>query len=284
MRIYLDSRDLILLVEKKSSDETLRFEEKLRQGQSELVFSMHNIMECCAPLVHAGESSIVMKTLNRLEQMPHVYIAEEQIELLELREATSAFLERREYTPVTPPLVPRFDYVVSPFHEPPTKEYIQYGLAHMIYELWHEDKSLFAGHPRHANRLRGILKSNRGRDDYKRHGPNFQNTVLRNLLLYNIQFPEERVQELSEWISEFPSRSPAGRLGYEVFHKLLRNLTDDGEDSDIPDFAHISCTPYVDAMTLDSRMRGYVAQVDKSIGSNFSQKLYRNVKDIEVLL
>ena len=216
--------------------------------------------------------------------MPHVYIAEEQIELLELREATSAFLERREYTPVTPPLVPRFDYVVSPFHEPPTKEYIQYGLAHMIYELWHEDKSLFAGHPRHANRLRGILKSNRGRDDYKRHGPNFQNTVLRNLLLYNIQFPEERVQELSEWISEFPSRSPAGRLGYEVFHKLLRNLTDDGEDSDIPDFAHISCTPYVDAMTLDSRMRGYVAQVDKSIGSNFSQKLYRNVKDIEVLL
>lgn len=284
MRAYLDTRDLIVLVEKRSPEDTARFEEKLRRGSSELVFSMHNIMECCAPLVQSRDGSNVMNTLNRLEQLPHLYIAEARIEALELQEAVSAFLEGREYTAVAPPFVPRFDYVVSPFKEPATKDYIQYGLAHMIYELWNVDKGLFSGYPTHAKRLRAILESDRKRLDYKNHGANFQHTILRNLRLYNIGFPEENIGDLSSWICENTHRCPAQRLGYEVFHKLLKNLMDSGEDSDIPDFAHISCTPYVDAITLDNRMRGYVAQVDQSIGTNFSEKAYRNVDEIEALL
>lgn len=284
MHVYLDSRDLIELVEKRSPEETARFEEKLRQRRSELVFSMHNIMECCAPLVSAGSASSVMRTLNRLERMPHLYVAEARIEALELREATSAFLERREYTTIAPPVVPRFDYVVSAFEKPPTKDYIKYGLTELIFELWNIEKSLFAGYPCHAKKLKTILELDRKRNDYKRHDLNFQNTVVRDLRLYNICFPEKKANELSGWIYELPSRCPALRLGYEVFHKLLRNLTDSGENSDISDFAHISCVPYVDAITLDNRMRGYVAQVDRSIGTNYLQKAYRNVEEIEVLL
>ncbi|MBI2292116.1 MAG: hypothetical protein HYU73_17705, partial [Betaproteobacteria bacterium] len=120
VRLYLDSRDLIVLVERKLPEETARFEKKLRQGSGELIFSMHNITECCAPLIY-GEGSSVMRTLNRLEQLPHVYMTETRIEALELKEATMAFLEGREYRPVGPPLVPRFDYVVSAFSDVPTK-------------------------------------------------------------------------------------------------------------------------------------------------------------------
>lgn len=284
MHVYLDSRDLINLVERRYPEETAKFEEKLREGRSDLIFSMHNIMECCAPLVSAGSTSSVMRTLNRLERMPHLYIAETRIEALELREATSAFMEHREYTPIALPVVPRFDYVVSAFEEPATKDYIKYDLAEIIFELWNIDKNLFAGYPRHAKQLRGILESDRKRDDYKRHDLNFQNTIVKKLRLHSIRFPEEKATELSGWIYEIPNRCPALRLGYEVFHKLLRNLTDSGENSDIPDFAHISCVPYVDAITLDNRMRGYVAQVDQSIGTNYSQKAYRNVEEIQALL
>lgn len=99
MRLYLDSRDHIVLAEKKSADETARFEQRLRQSSSQLIFSMHNITECCAPLVHGGEGSSVMKTLNRLEDLPHVYIAEACIEALELKEATSAFFGRSRISP-----------------------------------------------------------------------------------------------------------------------------------------------------------------------------------------
>ena len=283
MHVYLDTRDLIDLVERRSAKDTDRFEERLRKSPSQLIFSMHNIMECCGPLVHAAETFNVMTTLNRLEQMPHLYLAEARIEDLELREATSAFLEKREYQTISVPIVPRFDYVVSPFEQPATKDYIGYSLAQVIFELWRVDENLFAGYPSHAKRLRVLLDSDRKRTDYKRHDLNFPNTVVRDLRLYGIRFPHESTDALSKWIFENPSRCPALRLGYEVFHKLVRNLTDSGENSDIPDFAHISCLPYVDAITLDNRMRGYVAQVDKSIGTNYSKNIYRNLDEIEAL-
>jgi len=263
--------------------ETANFEERLRRENSKLIYSLNNITECCAPLINGGVNSCVMKTLNRLEQMPHLFIADARIEALELQEAASAFLEHREYTPIVQPFVPRFDYVLSAFYEPPTKNFIGYGLAHMVFELWNTNRSLLIGYPNHAKQLRAILEADRRKLDFKQHESNFPNTIARNLRLYNIPFPIEQVGELAKWIYGTPSRCPALRLGYEVFHKILRNLTDSGEDSDIPDFAHISCVPYVDSITLDNRMRGYVAQVDQSIGSNFSQKVYRNVEAIQEL-
>lgn len=283
MYIYFDSRDIITLVEKKSSVETNKFEEKLRQCASELIFSMHNIMECCAPLVHNGETSGVMHTLNRLEQMPHVYIAEAKIEASELEEAVSAFTERREYQPIAPPFVPRFDYVVSPFEDPSTKIYVNYRLSDIIYDLYKEDPTLFMGYPDHSKRLQNILKTDRKRNDYKKHEQNFPNTIIRNLQMYNIPFPREMVSALAQWLYASPKRCPAVRLGYEVFHKLLKNITDKGENSDIPDFVHVSCVPYVYAITLDNRMRGYVAQADRSLGTDYSKKVYRNLEEIEAL-
>jgi hypothetical protein len=195
-----------------------------------------------------------------------------------------AFLEEREYRPGAPPFAPRFDYVASPFEEPATKDYIEYPLAHTICELWNVDNGLFSGYPIHAERLRSSLESGRSRPNYKNHGANFQNTIRRNLCLYKIGFPTDKIGALASWISENNHRCPAQRLGYEVFHKLLKNLMDVGEKSDIPDFAHISCIPYVDAITLDNRMRGYVAQVDQSVGTNFSEEVYRKVDEIEALL
>lgn len=283
MRIYFDSRDHIDLVERKTPAETDSFERMLRESGNELVFSLHNIMECCAPLLQAGGRTNVMSTLNRLESMPHTYIAEVRIPAMELEEATSAFLNNREYRPIDP-FVSRFDYVVAQFEEPATAEYLSYGLAHTVYELWNEDPSLFNGYPEQAERLREILKSDRTRKDHKRHEANFPSSVTRNLCLYNVTFPPDRVGDLSAWIYENSNRCPAVRLGYEVFHKLLKNLTDSGEVSDIADFAHVDCIPYVDAITLDNRMRGYIAQSDQSLGTLYSNKVYENVGDIEKLL
>lgn len=283
MRIYLDSRDHISLVERKTSIETDTFEGMLRECGNELVFSLHNIIECCAPLNQAGDETNVMRTLNRLESMPHIYIAEVKIPALELEEAISAFLDDREYSDADP-FVPRFDYVVAPFEEPPTADYLKYGLAHTVYELWKEDPGLLDGYFDQAERLREILELDRARNDYKRHETNFSSSVTRNLRLYNITFPPDNIGDLSSWIYENPNRCPAVRLGYEVFHKLLRNITDGGEVSDIPDFAHVDCIPYVDAITLDNRMRGYVEQTDQSLGTQYSNKIYRHIGDIENFL
>lgn len=283
MRIYLDSRDHIWLVERKTPEETDTFERMLRESDHELIFSLNNIMECCAPLLQPGSRTNVMNTLNRLESMPHQYIAEAKIPAMELEEAASAFLNNREYNFIDP-FVSRFDHVVAQFEKPATDNYIHYGLAHTVYELWNEDPSLIDRYPKQSVRLRDILKSDRIRKDHKNHEANFPNSVNRNLRLYNITFPPERIVDFSAWIYENPNRCPATRLGYEVFHKLLKNVTDSGELSDISDFAHVNCVPYVDTITLDNRMRGYVTQSDQSLGTFYSNKVYRNVDDIEKLL
>lgn len=284
MYIYLDSKDLISLAEYKSTVDPTNFINNLYKIQSFLIFSMHNIMECSAPLFRTCNTSNVMKMLNTIERMPHIYLAEARIDLLELIEATSAFSEHREYMDVMPPFVNRFDYVISPFSKPETSIYFTYSLANILYDLWTVDINPFSGHAQLAARLQATLKINRDRSDYKRHKSNFQNCVLKNLRLYKIKFPESDVVKLSKWIYQSPKRCPALRLGYEVFHKILKNVTDKGEDSDIPDFIHISCLPYVDIMTLDNRMRGYIAQVDESLGINYSAKLYKNIEEIQAFL
>lgn len=280
MRIYLDSRDQIVLTERFSVEETDAFESFLRQGSHELVFSMHNIMECCAPLTQSTNQHSVMSSLNRLESMPHLYVAEAKIPALELMEGTRSFSEGREYSNIDP-YVDRFDEVVSPFDRPATHDYIKYGLAHTVFELWQEDPSLFAPYTTESRRLEEIRESDRNRSDYRQHDRNFSNCIARNLNLYSIEFPQESINDLASWIWELPSRCPALRLGYEVSHKITRNLTDGGEDSDIPDFAHVDNVPYVDAITLDRRMRGYVQQVDRSIVTDYSQKVFNDINDIQ---
>lgn len=280
MRIYLDSRDHIVLAERFSVAETDAFEAVLRRDSHELVFSMHNIMECCAPIIQSTNQNSVMRILNRLERMPHVYLAEVKIPALELMEAALAFSEGREYNAVNP-FVARFDEVISPFNRPATHDYIRYGLAHTVFELWQEDPRLFQPYTAESRRLEAIRTSDRSRTDYRHHDRNFPNTVARDLRLYNIAFEQETVNDLAAWIWASPSRCPAFRLGYEVFHKIVRNVTDSGEESDIPDFAHVDGIPYVDAITLDRRMRGYVEQADHDMGTAYSQKFFSDVNSVQ---
>ena len=238
MHIYLDSRDLITLAERRSTDETARFEDQLRHGGHELIFGMDNTLEICTPLIRAGSRCSVMRTLNRLERMPHVYVADARIEALELEEAARAFLEGREFKPISLPAVPRFDYVVSAFESgPPTKMFLSYGLAQVIFDLWRIDKGLFMGYPHHAKRLRSVMESDRKRVSRQRHHLNFRNKISKDLRLHGIDFSVNRTGDLSEWICEDTTRCPALRLGHEAFHKIVRNLTDSIPDSDIPTLA-----------------------------------------------
>lgn len=282
--IYLDSKDLISLAEKKSNEFSDEFKETLKKSSATLIYSMHNIMECSAPYVMGGLTSTVMKTLNFLENVPHKYIAEAKIPLLELREAISAYSDNRKYQPIEVPFVPRFDYTLSVLQAPPTASYIKYGLSQIIYELANEDKSLFEGYGVMAKKLKQTIKKDRCLSNYKDHKTNFSSYLTKNIKLYNFAFPGDKIEDLAEWIYQDINRCPGLRLIYEVYHKLLRNLGDSGEDSDIPDFAHISCAPYMNIITLDNRMRGYVEQVDKSIGSIYHLKVKKNLTEVRSLL
>ena len=77
--------------------------------------------------------------------------------------------------------------------------------------------------------------------------------------------PNASVDDFASWIYKDPRRCPGFRLGYEVFHELLKNVGDKPEASDIPDISHINAIPYVEAATLDRRMHGYCSQVSRKL-------------------
>jgi hypothetical protein len=283
MLIYLDSKDHIELSEHLAIDVRSDFETTLCRGSHRLVFSLNNVLECCAPIVDRRRTVSVLRALRYLQSLPHVYIANCKIPMLALQAAVKAFTCGREYGMINP-FVNRFDQVVSPFEAPPTRIYLHYTMENAIRDLFLVDATLFQPYTAEAMRLREVRTLDRSRSDYRQHHSNFKQTVARDLNLYRISFPRDSVDALAAWIWESPIRCPALRLGYEVYHKILRNVGDPGEDSDIPDFSHVDCAPYVDLITLDRRIRGYVRQVDDSIGTCYTQKIRRGIEDIKQTL
>jgi hypothetical protein len=232
--LYLDTRDLIALSDNKSDAEREQFSAALARVGGELVYSLTNIMETCAPLRHVSPTANVMQRLNRLEQMPHRYLAEALIEPQELQEACDAFLSARSFIGRAPPLVPRFDYVISPFRPPATGSIVNYGLAQMVFDIWTANPSTMAGYANQGNRLRALMAADRARADYRQHRPNFQNAVARHLHQHRIAFPVDRIAEIAAWLQESAECCPAVKLGYEVYHALLKNVGDVPDNSDMP--------------------------------------------------
>jgi hypothetical protein len=113
----------------------------------------------------------------------------------------------------------------------------------------------------------------------------FTDAVGATLLLLGLHPPrpcEEFIKDFAEWLREKPSICPAWRLMGEAYSELAHNSTDQGQRGDLPDFAHISVTPYVDAITLDGRVSNYVriatrrlVQIDSEI--DYDKRLFRNL-------
>ena len=282
-RIYLDTRDLIIVAERQSDQFLKEIQKWLGRCRGRLVFSFSNILECCIPLSATLGQTVVMRTLGKLEALPHMFIAEAKIQQDEILSAITSFSNGSEYQSITP-YVERFDQVLSPFERPATSNYLKYGLAQAIFEIWQARPDLFTVDSRHAQFLADSRESDRRRPDFRRHDLNFRLKVLRALHQFNISFPDEEVQALANWIWAHPTRCPGLRLGYEVYHQILRNINDTTENSDIGDLTHVGCIPYVEAITLDRRMRGYVRQADRALKTNYSSHIFADLATLQAQL
>ncbi len=127
MRIFLDTRDLINLLERDKPCEVSRFRNWLAASRHSVVVSSAVVFELAAPLVHRNARSSVTRILNELESLPLEYIADGFIAPAEIREAIDAFTHNREYMPVDP-YVRRLDEALAAFGPPPTRMYVTFRL------------------------------------------------------------------------------------------------------------------------------------------------------------
>lgn len=279
MRIFLDTRDLINVLEKDEPCSVEQFRDWLSSHKHSLVVSPVVVFELAAPLVDATARSNVTRLLNNLESLSLEYVADGFIAPMEIREAISAFTSQREYATVDP-YVARLDHALEAFGPLATRMYLNFPLSEIVWTLSQEAPSIFQKKSERLARFRRMLTDDRKLGSSISVTDFFGVKLARDLRTYGIPEPVSGVESIATWIWEAPIRCPALRLDYEVYHQIRRNTKDRGYLQDFEDLAHVKCVPYVDRATLDRRMTGYVRQVSRDWNDSPGVKLSHNLREI----
>lgn len=286
MRILLDSRDLINLLEHGQPTRPDEYETYLRACDHLNVLSFTNIRELVAPLATGGEFMNIRPMLQSLEQMPHTYLSEVPIIGSEIRSAVRSFEGEVEYE--NPNVyVTRWDHVLA---LPPGQKgsaadnWVNLRLDDIVYLIRRVNPEVFGPPEHHVPTLRRLLGQDR---DNLRAGQaparlHFVRSIRRHANTHQVDLPLGREQEFAEWVYQNPNRCPGLRLYHETYRALMANYEDVPEVGDFSDLAHICALPYVEAATLDRRMRHYCQIASKKLlelgcSVNYRDRVYQNL-------
>lgn len=264
MKILLDSKDLIDIVEHDRPVKLEDFCSYLYDHDSSLVLTFNNVRELAAPLAQGIDALHVRYLLQKLETLPISYLADVTIPTEEVKEAVRGFNSTTEYKPINP-WVSRWDETM-PGPKPAAGKMLILRLDEIVLDIAREDASVFSGYSFYEKALRQQFENDRTISRSARvPEQNFPKAVGRLIEHYGIEKPNMPMDDFAAWIYKDARRCPGFRLGYEVFHELLKNVGDKPEASDIPDISHINAIPYVDVATVDRRMHGYCSQVSRKL-------------------
>jgi hypothetical protein len=282
MRILLDSRDLIDLLEHQQPTTAVEFDAYLRAGNHQIVQCFTNVRELCGPLGAGAEFLRVRPFLQALDQMPHACLKEAMIVAFELQSAVDAFnahVEYRDYSPY----VNRWDFVLGR-EDPVTANWPGLRLDDIVYFMSRARPDIFTPQDQHLAALRAVFDGDRillraGRLPARQ---NFKGSIGKHAATHGIHLPDGHENEFAEWVYSNPNRCPGLRLAHELYRAVLANYGDQPEVGDFSDWALIYAIPYVDAITLDRRMRHYCASASRKMfrfgaAHNYNDRVYENV-------
>jgi hypothetical protein len=276
MKLYLDSKDLIAIFQNQNPCTGSHLSRLLREGDHKLAVSYYTIQELAAPLLHSLAKTNVMKLLDELSQLPLTYVHAD-IRGLELAEALRAFLSKDEYKGISP-YVDRFDKALHLKADPATRHFLHYSLAEIVWEL-HAHGEL-KGLEAYAPMMRKLIASDRAMKNKPSLKANFVKVIERQLVHDGLSCPKESVPNFAYWVNATPARCPSIQLCHEVWHQIVKNNTDRLVESDMEDYQHVICLPYVDLMTLDKRMRAYVSQAARRLRKEWDFKIMKSTTEL----
>jgi hypothetical protein len=155
---------------------------------------------------------------------------------------------------------------------------MNYSLGETVWDLY--CYGALNGLESYAPTLKQLMAADRALTKPPSLKANFLKMIDRKLKDYGITCSATFASALANWVYEKPFRCPSVRLGYEVWHKLVKNKADALEDSDMEDYQHMTCLPYVDLMSLDRRMCGYVEQAGASLRLDYTNRVFRSTQDV----
>lgn len=289
MRILLDSRDLINVTQNGRGATVPELDAYLRAGNHQLVLCFSTIRELCGP-IGAGRSFLEVRALlQSLETLPVVYVREVSIFGIELEAAVNAFVAGTEYCDPSP-YVRRWDHTLTSApgeRQAQEDNLVGLRLDDLVFLINLTRPDVFAPPRQHLPTLQNIVANDRallraGNSPAQQH---FIASLNRHAASHRVRLPEQQEDEFARWVYANANRCPGLRLNHELFRSITQNYGDLPEVGDFTDFALIATIPYVDAATLDARMRGYCAQASRKTSkfgatNNYATRVYEDVADI----
>ncbi len=209
MKILLDSKDLIDVIE---HDRPIRLEEfraYLNDHRCSLALAFNNVRELAAQGI---DSLHVRSLLQKLETLPVSYLAEMLIPSEEVKEAVRAFNSAIEYNPINP-WVSRWDETI-PGPRPPVGKMLILRLDEIVLDIAREDASVFAGYDPYEQALRQQFETDRNIPASARvPEQNFPKMIGRFIEHYGIEKPTRPIEDFAAWVYDDHRRCPGLRLG-----------------------------------------------------------------------
>ena len=292
MRIYLDSKDYINLLERDGAGISAGdFHRFVAENGHTLVFSFPLICELMAPMWDSASQTVVSRTLNRMEEFPHEWIDILRIPNLEVRDTLAAY--RSQQPPRPGGIAPYVrNFVATVIRAPEVLQlYINYPLAEAVLDLRTSPSFDPRGqNTRHVAGYRDLMARDR---ELVAKLPN-KSQARRELFIRRIveRIEREQLYEQSDkgnaalfnsagaYIYQDPNRCPSARLAFETFHSLVDDFGDKLGDGDLGDLSQLHALPYVDRFTSDRRIAAHVGKVSKALGTPHHDKIRPNVKDL----
>jgi hypothetical protein len=288
MRILLDSRDLIEIAEHQNRVTTQAFNSFLRDNNHELVLCASTVREISSPLAR-GASFIdkIRPILQAIETLPIRYLKEVDLMGVEIRAAVNAFENDSAYEPPTPYVRTYPDTLAGPGLDGGLP-IIGLRLDDIIFEMYRGPfrEQIFGTRDQQLATYRQVMIQERellqnGKYKARTH---FANVLPRRAATHHARLPANTA-DFIDYVYLDANRCPGFRLYHEVFRSLAKNLNDNPGAGDFVDLALISTIPYVDAVTLDRRMRTYVEQASRKMlkvnaAVNYRDRVYEDVSEL----
>jgi hypothetical protein len=138
--------------------------------------------------------------------------------------------------------------------------------------------------PEHTAKVQQAVDEDRQvSDPVRRNRQRFEGGVAMALNDCGLSMPPAGKKEFTRWIRENPTRCPGWRLFDEGYLKFASNVSDSVDNGDMNDWCHVSCLPYVDAITLDRRIAGYARAAAESLKREnpecaYSERIFRDAE------
>lgn len=157
----------------------------------------------------------------------------------------------------------------------------------IVYDVYRYQRQAFAPLQEELPNLITILRQDREllRDGKVPAREHFLRSIKKHAEYHKVPLPVGKEEAFARWVYNDPRRCPGLRLNHEVYRRLMRNHTDVPEVGDFVDLNFIFAVPYVDAITLDNRIREYCSQAARGLmrlglAVDYRDRLYRNLSEV----